>query len=337
MTSTLRLRLVESAAPTSTQSPAAGVNQTYLFVLATKLSARQSKWAIKWRRLRLEIVLAWVPKFGHAWTARCASRTMRIIAPNKLVWRSLLVELHIAHHWPDTYNAPYPDGTLSQGGYASHIRAHEYFTFQIPDNISSELAAPMVITSSTLILLISWQSYPVMCRHHYVESFSPCESRSRQEDCHCRNVSHCLHHDPTLHNPAHHLQRWPRPLCASLVIGARRGNLRDLSHTLQTRRRPRPRRQRVHLHPRQRVGQALGLYLWLYPQHRRHDPHIRSGRIHVHTCCQRHLPQRRSSRSAFAATPSTVLLSQWSEHWGQPYWFEAGNDQYAEAGEREGS
>lgn len=35
-----------------------------------------------------------------------------------------------------------------------------------------------------------------MCRHHYVESFSPCESRSRQEDCNCRNVSHCLHHDP---------------------------------------------------------------------------------------------------------------------------------------------
>ena len=56
---------------------------------------------------------------------------------------------------PDTYNAPYPDGTLSQGGYASHIRAHEYFTFRIPDNISSELAAPMVITSSTLALLRS--------------------------------------------------------------------------------------------------------------------------------------------------------------------------------------
>lgn len=44
----------------------------------------------------------------------------------------------------DTYNAPYPDGTISQGGYASHVRAHEYFTFQIPDNISSHLAAPMV-------------------------------------------------------------------------------------------------------------------------------------------------------------------------------------------------
>lgn len=249
MTSTSRLRLVESAAPTSTQSPAAGVNQIYLFALATKSSARQSKWAIKWRRLRLEIVLGWVPKFGHAWTARCASRTMRIIAPNRLVRRSLLMELDIAHHWPDTYNAPYPDGTLSQGGYASHIRAHEYFTFQIPDNIPSELAAPMVISSCTLILLMAWQSYPVMCRHHYVESFSPSESRSRQEDCHCRNVSHCLYLS-ILHNPAHHFQRWPWSLCASLVIGTWRGNLCDLTHSVQTRRRPRPRRQRVHLHPR---------------------------------------------------------------------------------------
>lgn len=62
--------------------------------------------------------------------------------------------LHIAHHRPDTYNTPYPDGTLSQGGYASHIRAHEYFTFQIPENISSELAAPMVMFSSPLALLI---------------------------------------------------------------------------------------------------------------------------------------------------------------------------------------
>ncbi|MCJ1349645.1 hypothetical protein MMC31_007886 [Peltigera leucophlebia] len=49
----------------------------------------------------------------------------------------------------DTYNAPYPDGTLSQGGYASHIRAHEYFTFRIPDNIPSELAAPMLCAGIT--------------------------------------------------------------------------------------------------------------------------------------------------------------------------------------------
>lgn len=49
----------------------------------------------------------------------------------------------------DTYNAPYPDGTISQGGYASHIRAHEYFTFRIPDSIPSELAAPMLCAGIT--------------------------------------------------------------------------------------------------------------------------------------------------------------------------------------------
>ncbi|KAI9836755.1 MAG: hypothetical protein M1837_003243 [Sclerophora amabilis] len=49
----------------------------------------------------------------------------------------------------DTYNAPYPDGTISQGGYSSHIRAHEYFTFPVPENIPSELAAPMFCAGLT--------------------------------------------------------------------------------------------------------------------------------------------------------------------------------------------
>jgi alcohol dehydrogenase (NADP+) len=54
----------------------------------------------------------------------------------------------------DTYGAPYPkeedpDETISQGGYASHIRAHEYFTFPIPDAIPSHLAAPMLCAGLT--------------------------------------------------------------------------------------------------------------------------------------------------------------------------------------------
>ncbi|KZF19537.1 NADP-dependent alcohol dehydrogenase 6 [Xylona heveae TC161] len=52
-------------------------------------------------------------------------------------------------HQVDTYNAPYPDGTLSQGGYSSHVRAHEYFTFPIPENIASEVAAPMLCAGIT--------------------------------------------------------------------------------------------------------------------------------------------------------------------------------------------
>jgi alcohol dehydrogenase (NADP+) len=49
----------------------------------------------------------------------------------------------------DTYNAPYPDGYISQGGYASHIRVHEYFTFNIPDNMPTALAAPMMCAGLT--------------------------------------------------------------------------------------------------------------------------------------------------------------------------------------------
>ncbi|MCJ1248897.1 hypothetical protein MMC30_006118 [Trapelia coarctata] len=52
-------------------------------------------------------------------------------------------------HQIDTYGAPYPDGTISQGGYASYIRAHEYFTFKIPDNIPSYMAAPMLCAGIT--------------------------------------------------------------------------------------------------------------------------------------------------------------------------------------------
>jgi alcohol dehydrogenase (NADP+) len=50
----------------------------------------------------------------------------------------------------DTYGDTYPDGTVTQGGYSSHIRAHEYFTFKIPDNIPDELAAPMLCAGITV-------------------------------------------------------------------------------------------------------------------------------------------------------------------------------------------
>ncbi|KAI1103710.1 NADPH-dependent medium chain alcohol dehydrogenase [Jackrogersella minutella] len=55
----------------------------------------------------------------------------------------------------DTYGAPYPkeadpDETISQGGYASHIRAHSYFVFPIPAAIPSHLAAPMLCAGLTV-------------------------------------------------------------------------------------------------------------------------------------------------------------------------------------------
>lgn len=53
----------------------------------------------------------------------------------------------------DTYGAPYPEemgGVIAQGGYASHIRAHEYFTFKIPSDIDSVDAAPMMCAGLTV-------------------------------------------------------------------------------------------------------------------------------------------------------------------------------------------
>ncbi|CCC09906.1 hypothetical protein SMACR_03462 [Sordaria macrospora] len=52
-------------------------------------------------------------------------------------------------HLVDTYNAKYPDGSDATGGWASHIRAHQYFTFKIPDAIPSHLAAPLLCAGIT--------------------------------------------------------------------------------------------------------------------------------------------------------------------------------------------
>ncbi|KAI0416020.1 alcohol dehydrogenase [Xylaria grammica] len=58
-------------------------------------------------------------------------------------------------HKVDTYGSPYPkeadpDETISQGGYSSHIRAHEFLVFPIPDAIPSHLAAPMLCAGLTV-------------------------------------------------------------------------------------------------------------------------------------------------------------------------------------------
>jgi len=52
-------------------------------------------------------------------------------------------------HMVDTYNANYPDGSTAHGGWASHIRAHEYFTFKVPDEIASHEAAPLLCAGIT--------------------------------------------------------------------------------------------------------------------------------------------------------------------------------------------
>ena len=53
-------------------------------------------------------------------------------------------------HRVDTYTGRYPDGTVTYGGYSSHVRAHEYFTFPIPDALDSANAAPMLCAGITV-------------------------------------------------------------------------------------------------------------------------------------------------------------------------------------------
>lgn len=49
----------------------------------------------------------------------------------------------------DTYGAEYPDGTVSQGGFSSHARVHQYFVFKIPDALDTVNAAPMLCAGLT--------------------------------------------------------------------------------------------------------------------------------------------------------------------------------------------
>lgn len=49
-----------------------------------------------------------------------------------------------------TYCSRYSDGYVSQGGYASHVRAHEQFCFPIPDDIPSEFVAPLMCGGLTV-------------------------------------------------------------------------------------------------------------------------------------------------------------------------------------------
>ncbi|PCH43599.1 GroES-like protein [Wolfiporia cocos MD-104 SS10] len=49
-----------------------------------------------------------------------------------------------------TYNSVYPDGVVSQGGYATAIRANQQFVFPIPDEIESRHAASMMCAGLTV-------------------------------------------------------------------------------------------------------------------------------------------------------------------------------------------
>ncbi|CAE6420987.1 unnamed protein product [Rhizoctonia solani] len=50
----------------------------------------------------------------------------------------------------DTYNSLYSDGTLSQGGYGTAIRAHHNFVFPVPKELKPEYAASMMCAGLTM-------------------------------------------------------------------------------------------------------------------------------------------------------------------------------------------
>lgn len=55
-------------------------------------------------------------------------------------------------HLVDTYNCKYQDGSDAYGGYASHVRCHEYFAFPIPELLPTEAVAPMLCAGITTYL-----------------------------------------------------------------------------------------------------------------------------------------------------------------------------------------
>jgi D-arabinose 1-dehydrogenase-like Zn-dependent alcohol dehydrogenase len=50
----------------------------------------------------------------------------------------------------NTYNARYPDGSVSYGGYAKKVRVDSRFAFPIPSNLPSEAAAPLLCAGITV-------------------------------------------------------------------------------------------------------------------------------------------------------------------------------------------
>jgi alcohol dehydrogenase (NADP+) len=149
--STLPLRLVVFALPIFTPLTEVGVTLPSLFALATRSLARSSRSVTRSLTARsatevrtvlhllLGFVLTTIPvgvgaQIGADLTCDNCKADQENYCPNSI----------------DTYGAPYPDGTISQGGYASHIRANDYFVFKIPDNIETSIAAPMLCAGLTV-------------------------------------------------------------------------------------------------------------------------------------------------------------------------------------------
>ncbi|CAI6331637.1 unnamed protein product [Periconia digitata] len=49
----------------------------------------------------------------------------------------------------DAYGSKHPDGTVTQGGFSSHVRVHNHFVFRIPEKLETKLAAPLLCAGLT--------------------------------------------------------------------------------------------------------------------------------------------------------------------------------------------
>lgn len=65
-------------------------------------------------------------------------------------------------HRVGTYSGMYADGYVSQGGYASHVRAHEKMVFPIPEGLESHLIAPLMCGGLTVYSPIKRNIDPVL-------------------------------------------------------------------------------------------------------------------------------------------------------------------------------
>jgi alcohol dehydrogenase (NADP+) len=49
----------------------------------------------------------------------------------------------------DAYGSKHPDGTVTQGGFSSHVRVHNHFAFKVPDALDTALTAPLLCAGLT--------------------------------------------------------------------------------------------------------------------------------------------------------------------------------------------
>jgi len=85
---------------------------------------------------------------GHDECVECAAGYANHCRTNQLIW---------------TYGCKYPDGQVSQGGYANRVRCQGDLAFVIPDSISSAHAAPLMCAGVTVFApLVRWVTRPKM-------------------------------------------------------------------------------------------------------------------------------------------------------------------------------